>query len=263
MKTMRKALALITLVAMMLTMAVGCGGTSSSTSTAQGDDSATGTAAGELVIPEEPVEVWWLDRSDIDSKDPVVEAKDNKLAEMVKEKFNVILKRERVSQTTYNERLNVLFASGEYPDIVSDAVFNNDMSEAIDAGLLLPLDSILETDENWKSVDKSMMQDDIYDGSLYALHNLTNMSDGLFYRVDWMQNLNLSMPTNPDEMYELLRAFTYDDPDQNGKDDTFGLSISSTFDQTAPIFLPTRQTSHRAASTTTRRAKPFAMFTTM
>lgn len=43
-------------------------------------------------------------------------------------------------------------------------------------------------------------------------------------RQDWLDNLNLEMPTNPDELLEVMKAFTFDDPDGNGVDDTYGFT---------------------------------------
>lgn len=47
---------------------------------------------------------------------------------------------------------------------------------------------------------------------------------GLFIRKDWLQNLGLEMPTTWEELYEVCHAFTHNDPDGNGKDDTYGLT---------------------------------------
>lgn len=223
---LKKAISIVTLAAIAMT-AVGC-------SSAKNSSGATSGSSG-LTVPEEPVEMWWLDRSDMDSQDPVIKAKDEKIAELVKEKFNVVLKRERVSATNYAERLNVLIASGDYPDIISSDGIQN-MAEAVEGGLLVPLNSIFETDENWKNADKSQFSAHTFNGNIYSLYNLVSMPEGLYYRQDWLENLGLEQPTNPDEMYEVLRAFTYDDPDQNGKDDTFGLSIANTYDQAGPLF---------------------------
>ena len=43
-------------------------------------------------------------------------------------------------------------------------------------------------------------------------------------RQDWLDNLGLEMPTTPDELLDVMRAFTYDDPDGNGIDDTYGFT---------------------------------------
>lgn len=43
-------------------------------------------------------------------------------------------------------------------------------------------------------------------------------------RQDWLENLGLEMPTSLDELYDVLYAFTYNDPDGNGVDDTYGIT---------------------------------------
>lgn len=49
-----------------------------------------------------------------------------------------------------------------------------------------------------------------------------------YYRKDWMENVGITkVPETVDEYYELLKAYTFDDPDQNGKDDTYGLTIDN------------------------------------
>ncbi len=42
-------------------------------------------------------------------------------------------------------------------------------------------------------------------------------------RQDWLDNLGLDMPTDYESLEVVLKAFTEDDPDGNGKDDTFGI----------------------------------------
>ncbi len=45
----------------------------------------------------------------------------------------------------------------------------------------------------------------------------------VFIRQDWLDNLGLETPTTLDEFTEVMRAFTTQDPDGNGEDDTYGL----------------------------------------
>jgi len=47
-------------------------------------------------------------------------------------------------------------------------------------------------------------------------------------RTDWLRNLGMEMPTDLNSLYDVLYAFTYKDPDKNGKQDTFGLAVSMT-----------------------------------
>ena len=51
----------------------------------------------------------------------------------------------------------------------------------------------------------------------------TDYTSNLNVRVDWLKNLGLEMPTDLDSLYDVLYAFTYDDPDGNGQQDTVGI----------------------------------------
>lgn len=47
-------------------------------------------------------------------------------------------------------------------------------------------------------------------------------------RQDWLDNLNLQAPQTTDELYTVAKAFTDNDPDQNGKNDTYGIQLTNT-----------------------------------
>ncbi|MDO5417664.1 MAG: ABC transporter substrate-binding protein, partial [Lachnospiraceae bacterium] len=49
---------------------------------------------------------------------------------------------------------------------------------------------------------------------------------GFSYRTDWAEKLGLSAPKTVEDVYNMLYAFTYDDPDGNGVDDTYGLEMT-------------------------------------
>ena len=62
------------------------------------------------------------------------------------------------------------------------------------------------------------------DGRIYGFATPSNWSgnEGLLIREDWLKNLGLAVPPTLDELYDVLYAFTYNDPDGNGKNDTYG-----------------------------------------
>ncbi|WP_181376592.1 extracellular solute-binding protein [Paenibacillus agaridevorans] len=47
-----------------------------------------------------------------------------------------------------------------------------------------------------------------------------------YIRQDWLDALGLKLPSNYEEYIEVLHAFTYDDPDGNKLQDTYGFSVS-------------------------------------
>lgn len=49
---------------------------------------------------------------------------------------------------------------------------------------------------------------------------------GFSYRTDWAEKLGISEPKTIEDVYKMLYAFTYNDPDGNGKNDTYGLEMT-------------------------------------
>ena len=55
-----------------------------------------------------------------------------------------------------------------------------------------------------------------------GISSLLQKPEGLLIRKDWLDNLGLEVPTTLDELFDVMYAFTYNDPDGNGKNDTWG-----------------------------------------
>ena len=67
------------------------------------------------------------------------------------------------------------------------------------------------------------------DGKLYALPQIYDGSKHQYcvtIRQDWLDALGLQMPTTVQELYDVAYAFTYNDPDKNGLNDTVGLTAT-------------------------------------
>lgn len=80
----------------------------------------------------------------------------------------------------------------------------------------------------WLGADYFEKGENLIDGKcLYTpyVEGHTISTSSLVYRKDWMENLGMSEPTTLDELHDLLYAFTYNDPDGNGKDDTYGIDV--------------------------------------
>lgn len=139
---------------------------------------------------------------------------------------------EGYSGDDYKTKLQLLLASGEYPDIWTGTI--KDVVQWKEAGVILPLSDLF--DEYGKDL-KNFMHDkaiDAYtiDDQLWGMswgYDKSNpisspISNGMFIRKDWLDNLGLNMPETLDDYYEILKAFTNNDPDGNGKKDTYGLT---------------------------------------
>ncbi|MFD0674057.1 extracellular solute-binding protein [Cohnella sp. GCM10027633] len=68
-----------------------------------------------------------------------------------------------------------------------------------------------------------------YDGKLVAIPPAEDYLGGaplLWVRTDWLKKLNLPEPKTMDDFLKIADAFTNQDPDGNGKKDTYGLAAS-------------------------------------
>ena len=73
-------------------------------------------------------------------------------------------------------------------------------------------------------LDPAVLHNGSYFGRVYGLYWERPVSrQGIQYRKDWLERLGLAEPRTVEELYRVLRAFTFDDPDGNGKQDTYGL----------------------------------------
>ncbi|MFR6331699.1 MAG: extracellular solute-binding protein [Eisenbergiella sp.] len=70
----------------------------------------------------------------------------------------------------------------------------------------------------------------IKDGKTYGIACTPFLTEGqvMIIRQDWLDKLGLKAPTTLDEFEEVIRAFTEQDPDGNGKKDTYGLLTQAT-----------------------------------
>ena len=66
------------------------------------------------------------------------------------------------------------------------------------------------------------------DGKTYGIACSPALTEGqvMIVRQDWLDNLGLQAPTNLDEFEAVIQAFTENDPDGNGEDDTYGFTYS-------------------------------------
>ncbi|SEN53407.1 carbohydrate ABC transporter substrate-binding protein, CUT1 family [Amphibacillus marinus] len=132
-----------------------------------------------------------------------------------------------VPDNNYEDRLNTAFATNTLPEAVflkNQATFIQ-FRDAIQDGQFWELDSYLDQFENLQKLKENVQDNTRVDGKLYSLYQGRPLSrQGIIYRKDWADNLGLEAPTTTDDFFEMARAFTEDDPDQNGQNDTFGVT---------------------------------------
>ncbi|MFD0871446.1 extracellular solute-binding protein [Paenibacillus residui] len=143
------------------------------------------------------------------------------------ERFNVDYKVDKVPQENYVEKLTAIVSGGDIPDMIGFRP--NDMAlfqKWAGQKAFLPLDDYIDKYESLKAVPKEVWDQFRIDGKIYGIPSWAPLEGNSFMiRKDWLDNLGMEIPTSYEELKEVAIAFTKNDPNKNGKDDTYGLAI--------------------------------------
>jgi putative aldouronate transport system substrate-binding protein len=120
----------------------------------------------------------------------------------------------------YEEKLQVMAASGDLPDVWQ--VYPALSLAFAREGVNIPLDEYIKKSKNIKRIDEGHFAPFIVKGKIYGIPFNGGGGTVTYIRKDWLDNLGMAMPTSLDELIEVAKAFTFEDPDGNGKDDTIG-----------------------------------------
>ncbi len=143
------------------------------------------------------------------------------------EKFNVDYFVEKVPAETYPEKLSAVVSSGSMPDMIGfEASRSDNFPRWAKQGAFLALNDYIDQYPSLKAIPEALWAPFTIDGKIYGIPSWSpTESSSYFIRKDWLDNLGLAVPTSYEELAAALIAFTKDDPDQNGKDDTYGMAI--------------------------------------
>ena len=152
---------------------------------------------------------------------------------LLEEKFNVELKPIFAEGAKYTDKKNALLQAGDIPDLIYELDPMHLFADARDEFLFeVPYDAVekyapsLFANINDKAPAVWMYS--YYDGKNYGVPNINYShmaSRTIGYRGDWLKKFNLEVPETIDELHTVLDAFVHQDPDGNGKDDTYGYTI--------------------------------------
>jgi putative aldouronate transport system substrate-binding protein len=130
-----------------------------------------------------------------------------------------------VPYNVYSEKLNVTMTSGEMPQVIMvDNPFTTAVLNGVKSGMFWELDKYMDEFPNLKKFDKQVIDNLKINGKTYIIPRPRPLvRNGLIIREDWLNKLQLKVPTTIDEFYSMLKAFKDRDPDGNGKNDTYGI----------------------------------------
>ncbi|MDQ1910681.1 extracellular solute-binding protein [Paenibacillus sp. GD4] len=147
---------------------------------------------------------------------------------MINEKFNIDYKVTFVTNTAFDEKINATFASGDIPDMVG--LMSTDLkaryAKFAKQGAFLPLDDYIKQYPTLQVVPDFIWDSMRVNGKIYAIPQYSPKFQVVtVIRKDWLDAVGMKVPTNYEELKQVALAFTKNDPDKNGKNDTYGFAI--------------------------------------
>lgn len=130
----------------------------------------------------------------------------------------------------YGNKVTIMFASGDLTDLVWDGA----LTDRQKTGMIIPLTKYL-SQEKYKALKASTSETGWtfarISGDTWGVGSpiATAPQRGDMIRGDWLESLGLSMPKTLDDIKSVFHQFTYNDPDKNGKQDTYAASFRKDF----------------------------------
>ena len=139
-----------------------------------------------------------------------------------------------VTSDNYNDKLSSVLAGGKegLPKILFVPMDSGVVISAAANGAFHPIEEYLYNEvayPNISQADPQISQAFTINNHLYGVYMQSSTVGryGFGYRKDWADKLGLEEPKTVQDVYDMLYAFTYNDPDGNGVDDTYGLNLCS------------------------------------
>lgn len=200
------------------------------------DENVAPTAgASEKPEPKKDITVSIYDRGTVPPEEGTIE--NNRWTKWLNEQGPANVKFVAIPRWESTQKYNTLFASGSAPDLIFeyDSGYRNQLYTQKQ---LRPLDDLIEKYspnykkmlEKYPALKKVSTRED---GKMYELGRVNELkpNHALFIRSDWLKKLNLEVPKTAEDLLKVAKAFTEQDPDGNGKKDTFGIGLSFIGDQ--------------------------------
>jgi len=158
----------------------------------------------------------------------IIDWSTNSFMQWMENQTNVHLEFEAISQEGKREKVSLVLASKDYPDVFFGLQFSNEQIQqyGVAEGMLMPLEDLIdancvEIQKIWDNFQGSRKQITQLDGHIYSMPNVNEcyhctISHKMWMNQDWLDKLGLKQPTTTDELYDVLIAFRDNDPNGNG-----------------------------------------------
>jgi len=159
-------------------------------------------------------------------------AKDSEFWKAMEEKFNVDYTVNWSPADNYQEKLDLVLASGDIPDImqITNTTAPSNL-RAAKAGAFWDLTDELGDFSKYPNLKKlnpnAWVLSKVEGRNFFIPRTRGHLDSALFIRQDWLDKLNLPTPTTTEEFAEVMKAIAKSDPDGNGENDTIAVLPNS------------------------------------
>ncbi|WP_159887803.1 extracellular solute-binding protein [Paenibacillus puerhi] len=131
----------------------------------------------------------------------------------------------------YDEKVKLMIASGELPKLIKLS-YSSTYIATLKAGQFWELGPLLKDYPQLSAFDKQYYENISVDGKIYGIPVFRDLGRATIqYRKDWFDRLGLDVPVTLEDWYQVVKALTLQDPDGNGKQDTYGLVLEKRYNQ--------------------------------
>jgi putative aldouronate transport system substrate-binding protein len=184
----------------------------------------TGSKKNQAAGGEGPVSIdLWYGAAVTEAGPP---PSDWKVLPLIREKLNINLTITALpsNESDQDVKVQAAGASNTLPDIFM--VRRDPWLNLIRVGLIAPVDALypLMPGRSKVQYDNDSRGFTTVNGKSYGLASPGTIAknEGILIRKDWLDRLGLSVPVTTEEYLEVMKAFTFHDPDGNGRNDTYG-----------------------------------------
>ncbi|SFK82265.1 putative aldouronate transport system substrate-binding protein [Paenibacillus sp. 1_12] len=152
---------------------------------------------------------------------------------------NTKLQISAISSNDFCSKLPVMIASGDLPQIIASCGTPSQsyLISAVQSGAFWDITPFIKDYKNLAQMPQLVYDNIKIDGKVFGVPRYRPISRYTFaYRKDWLDNVGLQQPKTVDDLYNMLKAFTNNDPDKNGKNDTFGITAMIKNSSLSPDF---------------------------
>jgi putative aldouronate transport system substrate-binding protein len=157
--------------------------------------------------------------------------KDSEVEQLIQKYTNTKLNIQWIPGAAYDDKVNVMIASNEMPKLLKVQYTPNIIS-AMQSDLFWNVGPYIKDYKNLSSQSQQFYDNILVDGNVYGVPVFSEIARAaIVYRKDWLEGLGLKVPVTIDDWYQVIKAMTLNDPDKNGKRDTYGMVLFKKYNE--------------------------------